>query len=295
MIAGSKNSGKTALILNIIKANLKKQFQIFYLASEMGPNETKKRLLKFDDMSLEYWLNAKFIERVSDQGSVIESHNPNGLTLIDYLEEKEGKYYMITSQIRSIYDALGSGVAVIGIQKHTESDYARGGEGTSEKARLYLTLDSMGLVGDDGVSAIKVLNIKNWVRKNLHWHELHFKIKHGAAIEPLSDWMPCSTVNRKLCLAQYQTLAAAKNPEKKKEQMGKWTYDFTVEDGELVGLNQLDLDSWKRAFPLINVDDELEDIANWAIKTGKLKKKTWFMQVSGMLDSANNKRKQKTK
>ena len=290
VIAGSKNAGKTALILNIVRANLKKQHKTFYLASEMGPNETKKRLLKFDDMVLENWLDAEFIERPDDHGSVIESHNPDGLTLIDYLEETEGEYYKITSKIRAIYDSLNTGVAVIGIQKHTESDYARGGQGTTEKSRLYLSIDAIGLVGNDQVSAIKVMNIKNWVRKNLQWHELHFKIKHGAEIEPLTDWMPCSTVNRKVCLAQYQSLSTAKDPEKKKEQMQNWTFIFQTETGESVGLKQKDLESWIDAYPAIDVMEELEDIANWSFKEKKLKKKSWFIEVSAILRKRNTRK-----
>jgi hypothetical protein len=290
MVAGSPDSGKTAFILNSLKLNLNKSFRSAYVSSE-GENEIRRRLLKFDGITLFDWSKAKFIERAADQQSYIESHNPDGLSLIDYMEEKEGEYYKITSQIRSIYDALGSGVAVIGIQKHTESDYGRGGQGTIEKARLSLSLDKMGLVGNDMVAAVKVMKIKNWVRKNLLWHELHFKIKHGASLEPLTDWIPSSTVNRKVCLAQYQSLETSKNPEKKKEQMGNWTYIFKTEFGESVGLKQSDLDQWIIAYPFINVEDELEDIAHWSLTTGKLKKKNWFIEVSAILNKRNDRKK----
>jgi len=290
LIAGSPDSGKTAFILNALKLNLNKPFQTAYVASE-GPNEIKKRLLKFDAITLDDWVRAKYIERASDQQSYIESYNQDGLTLIDYLEEKDGEYFKITSQIRSIYDSLNSGVAIIGIQKHTESDYGRGGQGTIEKARLSASLDKIGLIGNDMIAAIKIMKIKNWIRKNLLWHELHFRIIRGAEIEPLTDWMPCSTVNRKLCLSQYQTLEAAKNPEKKKEQMSNWTFEFRVIEGVNVGLNQKDLDGWKTAYQNINVEDELENIANWSFKDGLLTKKGWFSTVSGILAKRNDRNK----
>lgn len=290
MVAGSFDSGKTALIMNILMANLKKPFQTAYLSSEMGGPEIRIRLNKFKNLNLEDLRGVKFVSRSTDQGSYIESHNPDGLTLIDYLEEDSGEYFKLPSLIRGIFDSLNDGIAVVGIQKHTESDYGRGGQGTVEKARLSLTVDKIGLVGDDLVSAVKVIKIKNWIRKNLSYHELHFKIKNGSEIEPISDWMPCSTVNRKLCLAQYQTVATSKNHERKKEQMDGWMFTFKTTSGKLVGIDFETFEAWQETYSNLDLSKSLTRISESTMKSGWLKEK-WIFQIIGMLEKENEKAK----
>ena len=159
------------MILNIAKLNLSQKYKKMYLASEMAGGEILSRLSKFKDVSLDNWCeNLHIAERSHDFQSVVEAHNRDGLTLIDYLEEIDGEYNKITSQIRSVYDALGAGVAVIGIQKRTDSDIARGGQGTLEKSRMYVAIDSICVVDDQPICAIKIIKLKSWINKNLNYH-----------------------------------------------------------------------------------------------------------------------------
>jgi len=56
IVAGSSNAGKTALMLQILKANIKKNYKRLYMMSEMGPSEYKQRVTKVTS-NLKEWGN----------------------------------------------------------------------------------------------------------------------------------------------------------------------------------------------------------------------------------------------
>jgi len=288
IIAGSSNAGKTGIIMNIAKLNLSQNYKKMYLASEMGGGEILSRLTKFKDVSIDDWCEHLHIaERSHDFQSVVEAHNRDGLTLIDYLEEIDGEYNKITSQIRSVYDALGTGVAVIGIQKRTDSDIARGGQGTLEKSRMYVAVDSICVVDNQPICAIKIIKLKSWINKNLNYHELHFRLKHGAVIEPISDWMILKQGERE----RYKTIYENENPERKKEQMDNWAYTFKQKDGTYVGITEETFDQWQKTYSNLNLFEALEDISNTTLK-GKSwlnNGKSWIFQITGKLANDNDK------
>jgi hypothetical protein len=289
IIAGSSNAGKTGIILNIAKLNLSQKYKKMYLASEMGGGEILSRLTKFKDVPLNDWCEHLHIaERSSDFQSVVEAHNRDGLTLIDYLEEVDGEYNKITSQIRSVYDALGSGVAIIGIQKRTDSDIARGGQGTLEKSRMYVAVDSICVVDNQPICAIKIIKLKSWTNRNLNYHELHFRLKHGAVIEPISEWMILKPGERE----RYKTIYESSNPERKKEQMSGWVFQFKTKDGTLVGITEETFHNWQKTYSYLNLYDELEDISNSTLKEKswlKDGKSQWIFQITGKLAGLNAK------
>jgi hypothetical protein len=217
---------------------------------------------------------------------VVEAHNREGLTLIDYLEEVDGEYNKITSQIRSVYDSLGTGVAVIGIQKRTDSDYARGGQGTLEKSRMYVAIDSICVVDDQPICAIKVVKLKTWKNKNLNFHEMHFRIRKGAILEPVSDWMVLGPGERE----KYRAIYGAKDPVKKKDQVAQWVFTFKTKTGKLVGINKATFEKWEHAYPNLNLWDVLEQFANRSYKSPWLADGTgWIFQLQAMLDKENAK------
>jgi len=289
IVAGSSNAGKTGLILNIAKLNLSQRYKKMYLASEMGGGEILSRLTKFRDVPLNDWCeNLHIAERSSDFQSVVEAHNRDGLTLIDYLEEIDGQYNLITSQIRSVYDALGSGVAVIGIQKRTDSDYARGGQGTLEKSRMYVAVDSICVVDDQPICAIKIIKLKSWINRNLNFHELHFRLKHGAIIEPVSEWMVLKPGERE----RYKTIYESSNPERKKDQMDNWAFTFKTKDGTMVGITEETFHDWEKTYSNLNLYEELDLISNLALQGKSLLKdgkSQWIFQIHGKLALKNEK------
>uniref|UniRef100_A0A6M3L9Y6 Putative helicase n=2 Tax=viral metagenome TaxID=1070528 RepID=A0A6M3L9Y6_9ZZZZ len=138
IIYGSKDAGKTTLMLNIIKWNMNK-YRTLYFSSEMVESELAGRLKKDDSLKLEDW-NFEAYERSYDFDQVVE---PDALNLIDFLElgGDDSEYYKGVSLIRKIYDKLDNGVAIIACQKNRDANYPKGGSGLLEKARIALSLD----------------------------------------------------------------------------------------------------------------------------------------------------------
>jgi hypothetical protein len=115
---------------------------------------------------------------------------------VDFLEDVGGDFFKIPSDIRAIYDSLGDGVAIIAIQKKTDSDYARGGQGTAEKSRLYMAVDLITSLDHSIICSLKIVKNKRYVNRNLQGHEIHFRIQGGAQIEAVSSWLKSTDVDR---------------------------------------------------------------------------------------------------
>lgn len=152
VIAGAPNAGKTALIYNFIKLNMA-DFPVHLFSSEVGAEELKLRLCKFDFPIDQWKFDAR--ERSRDFASVIY---PDEVNVIDYLEIKQGEFYLVGDQLAAIHDKLRNGIAVVAIQKKKNTkfnkyDLGRGAELGLEKARLYLSIDGGRLI---------IVKGKNW-------------------------------------------------------------------------------------------------------------------------------------
>ena len=282
IIAGSSNAGKTALMLNILKLNLTQPYKKLYLMSEMGVGEYVDRLKKFDDINFNDWKNILASERTVDFNGAIEHHNKDGLTCIDFLEEQEGEYFKISSYIRNIYDSLGDGVGIIAIQKKTDTDYARGGQATAEKARLYMSVDFLTVQNNSIICALKIIKNKRFVQRNLQNHEIHFKIEHGAKIEAITEWTRCSDINRKNCIAEYDQISReTKKPD------ASHSHSFKTTEGEMVYLRESDFEIWKNRFKNLDIDVVLDNVCEQTYKKSWLEKKHWFFQLNGYLTKLN--------
>ena len=167
ILAGAPNAGKTAFLLNTIKKNMDRH-RIEYFSSEMGPEELKLRLSKFDDLELKDW---KFYPR-ERAFNFADAIVPDALNIVDYLEITED-FSKIAGEIKMIFDRLNKGIAIIAIQKKIGADLGRGAEFSLEKARLYLSMDG---------GKLKIIKAKNWVSSliNPNNMELKFKLVGGA-------------------------------------------------------------------------------------------------------------------
>jgi primase-polymerase (primpol)-like protein/KaiC/GvpD/RAD55 family RecA-like ATPase len=217
VVAGSTNAGKTALMLNIASLNIDQDLKILYLMSEMGRGEYVDRLKKFHDVPFDKWKKITAAERTHDFDGAISSHNPDGITLVDFLEDIDGEYFKMASHIRAIYDSLGDGVAVVAIQKKVGEEYAKGGQGTAEKARLYLAVDVITSLAHSIVCSLKIIKCKQFKNRNLTGHEIHFKIHSGAQINTLSDWMRSSDVDRAKFKMKYEQDDEQQRPKYREE------------------------------------------------------------------------------
>jgi len=174
VIAGAPDAGKTALLLNVVEMNMTKH-KIFYFSSEMGEQEFKLRLSKFD-RDIKTW-NFYPFERVSNFADVVK---PDDINIIDYLEVHED-FWRIGGMIREIYDKLRKGIALIAIQKDKDKEYGLGATRGLEKARLYLTMNP---------NEIKIVKAKNWAdpTKNPNGMKLNFKLFKGCKFSTTSEW-----------------------------------------------------------------------------------------------------------
>lgn len=150
VVYGSKDSGKTALLLNIIRLNMGKH-NISYFSSEMGASELALRLGKYDGLALADW-NFNAYERSYHFNEVVD---PNGLNLVDFLElgGDDTEYFKGVSLVRQMYDVLDGGVLIIACQKNRDAELPKGGTGLLEKARVALSLDP---------SKVTLAVAKNW-------------------------------------------------------------------------------------------------------------------------------------
>lgn len=159
VIAGSPNAGKTAFLLNLIKLNMANHL-IHYYSSEMGPEELKLRLSKFENTN-KWVFDAR--ERSMNFADVIY---PDDINIIDYIEIVSGEFYKIAEELRAIFDKLNKGIAVIALQKKRGAELGRGAEFSLEKPRLYLSLDA---------GSLKIIKAKNWAVEGQNPNDMEFK------------------------------------------------------------------------------------------------------------------------
>lgn len=178
MLAGASNAGKTGYLLNLVKLNMMHK-DVTYFSSEMGAEEMKIRLEKFKDV--DKW-KFRAVERASNFSDVIQ---PDGFNIIDFLEISDN-FFAIGEDIRKIYDKLRKGIAVIAIQKKSNTDnvkyvLGRGAEFSMEKSRLYMTLDN---------NSLKIVKAKNWKYHDINPNgaEVTFKLVGGCKFVNISKF-----------------------------------------------------------------------------------------------------------
>ncbi len=175
VITGSPDAGKTAFCLNFSAMNIGK-YPINYFSNEMGPFELKSRLKKFG-FPIKNWKAIKFIERSTNFADAIRSDEIN---IVDYIEVPEEAWKIVTP-INDIWRKLDKGMCLIALQRPRNRDIARGGEGTLDRPRLYLSM---------GNGKIEIIKCKNWVEDTLNpkGYSLEYKIVQGCNFIQESEW-----------------------------------------------------------------------------------------------------------
>jgi hypothetical protein len=157
VVTGDPDSGKTALLLDIIRRNIQ-SWDCHYLNSEMGSIELRKRLDLFGNFPVK---NRHFhaYERSGDFADVIQS-GKYSLNVIDYLEVTD-EFYLIGKHINDIHRALGDAVAIIAIQKKSRTcDLPLGAQRALEKPRLAISLSAGSKSEPNRVTILKCKNRK---------------------------------------------------------------------------------------------------------------------------------------
>lgn len=281
VLAGTSNAGKTTFLLGTIRMNMDNDYERMYLMSEMGSGLYKRRIQKFGDPISLWQEKVKAAEKSHDFDGMIQNFNPNGLTCIDFLEEVDGEYFKIPTSIRNIYDALGTGCALVAIQKKSQSQYGKGGEATREKACLYITLDLLSIVESEDkrsiYCALKLDKVKESLKGNMEGKELHFRIDDGVKMTVVMDWTYSSRVNRSKCILQYEQGA-------RDEENPYIPYTFKVKEGEEVTLLKKDYLDWKRSYRGYDLDKELRRVSEMSYVATWLTRKSWYWQLGQHLD-----------
>lgn len=182
IVAGSKSSGKTALLLNIAIAN-QNNHDVVYMNSEMGDEEFTERMVRLGCNSPED-IKFKCYRKASDFHDMITGDKK--LFIIDFLEIHD-KFYEIGKQIKAIHDKLRDGVAIIAIQMKGGERLGRGGDFSKEVSRLYLSMDYVPeqkctRIGIEEMKSPKTADgYRGWAR--------YVKIIDGSRLSPITPWM----------------------------------------------------------------------------------------------------------
>jgi hypothetical protein len=180
VVAGESNSGKTALLLNLIRQN-QDLHETHYFNSEMSAGELKKRLGKFDHLLSSWKFHAW--ERSDHFADVIR---PDALNVIDFLEISED-FFKVGGQLAAIHRKLGKGIAVVALQKNPGVELGLGGARSLEKARLYLSM---------GPGMIRVVKAKLWASaQNPSGLQRSFKLVDGCKFVETSGWHRAEPIN----------------------------------------------------------------------------------------------------
>ena len=102
------------------------------------------------------------------------------VNLIDYLEMTT-ELYMVNAYLTAISHKLGSGVAIVAIQKKQGATFGRGQEFGLEKPKLYLSLDK---------GKLQIVKGKSWAKRNVEPNglQISFKISDGCQFQAATDW-----------------------------------------------------------------------------------------------------------
>lgn len=178
IIAGTPNSGKSALIYNTIKENRHKGWDQYLFNSESGAGELRKRLDKFDDISIDQW-GFKAYQRSENFHQVVKKGD-NVINYIDFLEVHDD-FFKIGGYIKQIHDALDGAIAIIGLQKNPGSETGLGGYRMLEVTRLAIALEFQ------KVKVIKAKNFRNPANNPNGMHK-KFTLHDGYKIRCDDTW-----------------------------------------------------------------------------------------------------------
>ena len=137
IIFGSKDAGKTAFLLNFMRLNMGR-FPIRYLNTDMGEEELRMRVEKFEDVTIEQW--DEYIEMYEKPLVLPEHIAPNAINIVDFLEIHD-EFYKIGKPIKEWSAPLNDGILVVAIQKNKDAEFPLGQARSLEKAKLAINLD----------------------------------------------------------------------------------------------------------------------------------------------------------
>jgi hypothetical protein len=295
LVEGCTNAGKTAFCLQTLALNLNADYPLWYLFSEGSPGEVKSRL-RNGRINLDRWKERVHASaRSTLQHQIIKQKNPDGLTIVDFLEPLNGEYYRLGTQVSEMWESLRQGVAVVCVQKKTGCAIGRGGEAIREKPRLALTLDLLEKQPGYLICVLKIEKCKTpkVYGQNPDGKEIHFAVVGGLQLFPLSNWGYFKDEERRGLVPGYMadvesTFQIPQGDRTDVMRRAKYAYQFTLDDGSKGGVVWADVEKWKEQYPNVSVEQELKKLEESSTRSLRLSKKGWIFKVHGILAQMNN-------
>lgn len=181
-VAGQKEAGKSAFCLNTAFLNRDK-YKVIYINSEMGEQELRYRLTKFN-VPEDEWKKIRFI---AESKSYVDYIQPGAFNIVDFLELNQERVYQVGNKILEIHEKLnGKGIALVALQLDWGKEIARGGSSSLDKPRLYLSMKyNLG----DKERLVKIMTAKNWLgHQNPNGQVLRYKVINGAEFIEVGIW-----------------------------------------------------------------------------------------------------------
>lgn len=167
VVAGSKDSCKTGLLMRTVALNMNHVNTVFLSNMEGGVNQIKRR---FGAMDIDIPNPAPFqVHHITDNyhDAIKESDT---LYVIDYIDVPDsGEFFMIAPSLARIQKKLVNSVAMVALQKRVGSDTAFGGEQTLKKAGLYIAMNP----GKLKIVSAKIPTDPKVIPRNMQWTFKH--------------------------------------------------------------------------------------------------------------------------
>lgn len=144
LIAGESNWGKTTIAMNFLGQNI--EYKPVLLGNEFTKdNEPTPRFLnRLDTMEWIKWIDGEGLDRfilLPVYQDFAENVIKDRINIIDWINIQTGEYYLIGNIMEQIKISVGSGIAIIVIQKSAGAESGRGGQFTKDFADLELLID----------------------------------------------------------------------------------------------------------------------------------------------------------
>ena len=186
IVAGVGNAGKSTFCLNFTEKNMDK-YRIRYISSEWTNEERDIQLEDFGANIDEWDEKVDFFAKKDVTSSFDNYIDPEKINIIDYYE-KYDNYGEIPGDLRAIADKLTSGIAIVAMQKKTGMTHGYGGEGTVNRAQLYVNLDINELDPRKRMATIRKLKKAKDRKYSIERLSCEFEYDHKGRIVEQSDW-----------------------------------------------------------------------------------------------------------
>ena len=186
IIAGVTNAGKSAWFLNFTEKN-KDKYKIRYVSSEWSNEERDEHLEDFG-VDVNEWDNKVDFYAKKDVTSSFDNYiDPENITIIDYFESYDD-YAGISGALRDIADKLTTGIAIVALQKKAGMTHGYGGEGTANRAQLYINIDKNELDFRKRIATIRKLKKATDRRYSIEHLSCEFEYDDKGRIVEQSQW-----------------------------------------------------------------------------------------------------------